>query len=186
MSQKVIDVYFTSTFDLQFTTIKNFGGLHKPPGTYNLLGSLSVLRPAQQLLIGEWRPNHVGRREGANLSQAQVMCWGITVDTKAPRRGKKKKKQAGKHSTRKIGKEPPKHSNELDLLSEICQTLYHTRSILSGNCNIVELQTLWHRRSLSNKQLPYAMTACLSFILIYLPKSLLFLPPLKEPIWSVI
>lgn len=93
----------------------------------------------------------------------------------------KKKTQAGKHSTRKIGKETPKRSNELDLLSEICQTLYHTRSILSGNCNIVELQTLWHHGSLSNKQLPYATTACLSFILIYLPNCLLPPPPTPPP-----
>lgn len=93
---------------------------------------------------------------------------------------KRKKRQAGKHSTRKIGKETPKRSNELDLLSEICQMLYHTRSILSGNCNIVELQTLRHRRSLSNKQLPYATTACLSFILIYLPNCLFSLLPLRS------
>lgn len=80
-----------------------------------------------------------------------------------------KKEMAGKHSTRNIGKEASKQPNELDLLSEICQTLYHSRGILSGNCNIVELQTLRLRRSLSNKQLLYATTACLSFILIYLP-----------------
>lgn len=80
-----------------------------------------------------------------------------------------KKEKTGKHNTHNIGKEAPKQPNELDLLSEICQTLYHSRGILSGNCNTVELQTLRLRRSLSNKQLLYATTACLSFILIYLP-----------------
>lgn len=109
------------------------------------------------------------------------LCAEVSLQTLRHRAREKKKKQAGKHSTRKIGKETPKRSNELDLLSEICQTLYHTRSILSGNCNIVELQTLWHRRSLSNKQLPYATTACLSFILIYLPNCLSSLPPPSSP-----
>lgn len=120
------------------------------------------------------------------------LCAEVSLQT-LRHREEGKKKEAGKHSTRKIGKETPKRSNELDLLSEICQPLYHTRSILSGDCNIVELQTLWHRRSLSNKQLPYAPTACLSFILIYLPIPLslsLFLSffpsPLHEAIEAVI
>lgn len=87
----------------------------------------------------------------------------------------KKKKSRGRErggwETRhplRLGKRLPNAPNELDLLGEICQTLYHTRGVLSEDCNIVELQTLRHRRSLSNKQLPYATTACLSFILIYL------------------
>lgn len=42
------------------------------------------------------------------------------------------KKRLGNGAAAKIGKETPKRSNELDLLGEICQTLYHTRSILSG------------------------------------------------------
>lgn len=45
---------------------------------------------------------------------------------------KKKKERLGNAAATKIGKETPKRSNELDLLGEICQTLYHTRSILSG------------------------------------------------------
>lgn len=91
-----------------------------------------------------------------------------------------KKEKAGKRSTHKIGKETPKRSNELDLLSEICQTLYHTRSILSGNCNIVELQTLRHRRSLSNKQLPVCNDSLFILYLdLFTKPSFLSLLPLR-------